>query len=113
MATESELDPKAAALLSALDEITTDEVGTSTSVATGRAVELLQAQRPTFVLPRSGPWFGFRDEIEELERQGLVEIDVGMAEYHAPGTPAPVVEDLFITLTDAGRDQATSIRRND
>lgn len=50
------------------------------------------------------PWFGMRDELEALEQEGFVEIDPGIAEYHAPNEPTPTTERLYLAITDAGRE---------
>ena len=51
----------------------------------------------------SPPWFGRRDALEALSDAGLIEIDPGVAPYHAPGEPTPVVRELFVEITPAGK----------
>jgi hypothetical protein len=41
--------------------------------------------------------------ITGLEIKGLVNVDVGMAEFHLPEAPSPMADNLYVTLTDAGR----------
>lgn len=38
----------------------------------------------------------------DLERDGMVEQEAGIAEYHLPGTPSPIAERLW-EITDRGR----------
>jgi hypothetical protein len=49
------------------------------------------------------PWFGMRDALAELEQEGLIEIDPGIAEHHDPDRPTPATDRLYLVVTEAGR----------
>lgn len=54
-------------------------------------------------LSQRGPWFGLSDLLGELEGDGLIEIDVGMAAYVPAGQPAPLTEEFHVVATAEGR----------
>jgi len=49
------------------------------------------------------PWHGLRDELRALETEGLVDVDVGAAQYVAPGMPASTPQHYFVGVTEEGR----------
>ena len=108
-ADEDELTPTAEALLWAVAEICGDpeeERGADTETAARNAAARLRAQNVTFMIAMSRPWFGIEREARELERRGLVEIDVGMAQFHPPGAATPTPDCYFLVPTAAGRVRA-------
>jgi len=61
------------------------------------------AARGTAHFMTQPPWHGLGDELRALEVEGLVDIEVGAAQYVAPGMPAPTLQHYFVGLTDEGR----------
>src|SRR5688572_5261677 len=47
---------------------------------------------------------GFRSQIDRLEANGLLDVDPGVAEFHARDQPAPIGRELYLTVTAAGLD---------
>lgn len=105
----NDLDNLQQMLLRALSELTGQQQFTDTESASKRVVELLREAGGSFTIYTTPPWFGLRDAVEGLEEAGLAKIDPGIAEFVAPGQPAPTVGRLFLDLTDDGRTLATQL----
>jgi hypothetical protein len=54
------------------------------------------------VLEAGDEYWDFREELDELEAEGLIEVDRGPAELEPAGTTAPVVREVGLALTDEG-----------
>lgn len=105
---QSGLSTKAWALLRALHESTPPEAWVGSQAAVDRASELLRTEGPVLLVSASGPWFGFQEAFKELEVAGLAQVDVGAAQFHAPGTAAPILREVVFTVTGPGRAAAES-----
>ncbi|MBM7520059.1 hypothetical protein JOD66_005026 [Nocardioides nitrophenolicus] len=44
---------------------------------------------------------------DELRREGLIEVDVGMATFHRPNQPTPSVDQYWIGTTEEGKTALT------
>jgi hypothetical protein len=51
----------------------------------------------------TAPWHGTAPMASELETLGLLEYEVGMAQFHPPGVPTLAADEYWLRITDAGR----------
>lgn len=63
--------------------------------------ELKRRGAPYFMY-LSAPWFGLERDVRRLQRAGLVEVDVGMAQFGSRTAPAHTIERYWLKITSAG-----------
>lgn len=98
------------ALLRVVAEATDSTI--ATDEARDRLVAALKGEGAPFAVLGSAPWHGLASIANSLEA-GLIGIDPGVAEFHAPGTPTPSPERFWLytsaeQLVDAIRQQLRS-----
>jgi hypothetical protein len=100
-----ELSDDQAALLRAVGDLQgdSDEQAPSTAQAGGRLLEIFKARGTTYTWTVQAPWHGTSPMAIELEELGLLEVDVGMAQFVAHGAPTPTVDEYYLALTPEGR----------
>ncbi|GAA1778938.1 hypothetical protein GCM10009795_026290 [Nocardioides hankookensis] len=80
-----------------------DESWPSTEAAGLRLLEIYKARGGGHSWMSSPPWHGTSPMADDLRSLGLVELDVGMAEFRRPGDPANSPKMYWLGLTDEGR----------
>lgn len=75
----------------------------STTDAGAKVLELLKKAGHGYSFMSTAPWHGTSPEATQLEDLGLLQVDVGMATFVAPGQPAPTPDSYALSVTEEGR----------
>ncbi|MGD9959335.1 hypothetical protein [Nocardioides sp.] len=75
----------------------------STPDVGARLLEIYKARGGVYSWHSSAPWHGTSPMADELRREGLIEVDVGIATFHHPSQPAASVDQYWIGITGEGR----------
>jgi hypothetical protein len=67
-----------------------------------RLVKLFKERGGSYTWYDKDAWHGTHPWAEELRSAGLLKVDVGMAEFRAPGQPATTADEYYLFLTDLG-----------
>jgi hypothetical protein len=94
--------PEALRLLSLLAGLAPRGTATTTDALAHAAFDAQLHKHALDVLDSGDAYWDFREELDELESAGLIEVDRGPADLEPAGTTAPVVRELGLALTDDG-----------
>lgn len=94
--------PEALRLLSLLAELAPPGTAATTDALAHAAFDAQLHEHALDVLDSGDAYWDFREELDELEAEGLITVDRGPVDLEPAGTTAPVVREVGLALTDDG-----------